>query len=140
MHRMPMPLDTVRHFFDSQVFPMLHQIMPYGTLGPRVEVRQKPDEILVTADIPGLERPEDLEIHVQETSVTISGEVEKKQEHEGFDLFHTERLYGKFSRTVPLPVLVDPEQVQANYRNGVLTVRLRKNTELQGRRVTVDFQ
>lgn len=140
MQRMPAPLDAMRHFFEAQVAPMLHQMMPYGTLGPRVEVRQTPDEILVSADIPGLERPEDLEIHVQETALTISGEVQKKQEHEGFDLFHSERLYGKFSRTVPLPVLVDPEQVLASYRNGVLHVRMRKNTELQGKRVPIDFQ
>lgn len=134
------PADRMRHFFDDQVMPLLHKMAPYGTLGPRVEVRQTPDSVLVSAELPGIEHPEHLNIHVQETLITISGQIDqvdtKEDEH---DMMYSERLYGKFSRTVPLPVIVDPEQVQADYRKGMLTVTMKKNTEIQGRQVPINF-
>jgi HSP20 family protein len=135
------PIDSLRQLFDHNVLPYLHKMMPYGDLGPRIEVRQTPTEIVVTAEIPGIENPDALHIHVHENSITIGGQVERNKEHEeGHDLFHTQRMYGSFSRTVPLPMIVDPEQVRASYRNGLLTVTMQKNSELLGRRVEVDFQ
>ncbi|MGZ4032407.1 MAG: Hsp20/alpha crystallin family protein [Tumebacillaceae bacterium] len=135
------PNDSLRHLFEQNVLAYLHKMMPYNDLGPRVEVRQTPREVIVTAEIPGIEHPEDLNIHVHENSITIGGQVTRSEsQEEGHDLFHSERMYGKFSRTVPLPMVVDPEQVSASYRNGLLTVTMQKNSELLGRRVSVDFQ
>jgi HSP20 family protein len=135
-----LPLDAIRHFWDQQMMPMLHKLLPYGVLGPRVEVRQTPNHILVTAEIPGLKQPGDLDLHVQEIAITISGRVEREESsEEGFDLFHTERLYGAFSRTVPLPVLVDPKTAEANYQNGLLTVKMQKSVDVQGRQVPIRF-
>jgi HSP20 family protein len=134
------PFDAMRHFFDDQVMPVLNKLAPYGQFGPRIEVRQTPDELMLTAEIPGIENPENLKIHVQENSITLSGKVEREERREeGHNLFHTERFYGSFTRTVPLPISVDPEAVQATYRNGLLTVTMKKNTRLQGTPVRVDF-
>ena len=138
---MQVPFPQMRHFLDQQVLPMLHRMMPYDDLGPRIEVRQQADSILVIAELPGLKNQNDLDIHALETTLTISGTIERDESHhdEDVSLFHTERAYGKFSRTIPLPVPIDTEHVQASYRNGLLTVKMKKNTGLQGRRVDVEF-
>jgi HSP20 family protein len=134
------PIEEMRHFYHEQLLPLLHKLMPYGDLGPRVEVRQTPDDVIVQAEIPGLKHPEHLDLRVQGTMVTIRGEVTRElPEAEGHDLLYTERVYGKFSRTVPLPVSVDPERVTASYQNGILTVTMKKNTELQGKPVPVEI-
>lgn len=135
------PIETMRHFYDHQMVPLLHKVAPYLHLTPRVEVRQTDADILVTAELPGIKSQDSLHIHVQEGMITISGNVEQDEwKDEELHLFHTERYYGPFSRSVPLPVAVDPAQVQANYRNGLLTVKMKKNTEIQGQRIPVDFQ
>jgi HSP20 family protein len=136
-----MPLDTMRHLYDQQMVPLLHKITPYLHLTPRVEVKQNSSGILVIAELPGIGSRDDLHIRVQEQMITISGKiVQDEQEGEEQNLFHTERYYGPFSRSVPLPVAVDPEHVQATYRNGLLTVKMKKNTQLQGQRIPVEFQ
>ena len=134
-------MNGMRHFLDDQVMPLLHKLAPYSQFGPRVEVRQTPRNIVVTAEIPGIEHPEHLKIHVQEHHITISGKIDREEhQEEGYDLFHTERFYGSFTRSVPLPIAVDPEDVQASYRNGLLTVTRKKNTSLQASPVRVEFQ
>lgn len=135
------PLQTMRHFYDHQMVPLLHKVAPYLHLTPPVEVRQTDADILVTAEVPGIKSQDDLHIHVQENMITISGKVDKDEWEDGeLHLFHTERYYGPFSRSVPLPVAVDPEVVEASYRNGLLTVKMKKNTQIQGQRIQVDFQ
>lgn len=131
---------AMRHFVEQQLMPMLHKLAPYGDLGPRVEVSQRGDEIIVKAELPGLSTPDNVDIHVQETSLTLSGTLEREGEGgDEINLFHTERLYGPFSRTVPLPVPVNPDEVRASCKHGLLTVSMKKSTKLQGRRVNVDF-
>ncbi|KEO85023.1 Hsp20/alpha crystallin family protein [Tumebacillus flagellatus] len=120
---------------------LLHRLTPYGDLCPRVEVRQAPQDVIVHCELPGLTHPEQVRLHVQETMLTLHGNVEREEpQGEGFDLLHTERHYGPFSRSVPLPIAVDPEQVQAAYRNGLLTVTMRKLTSVPGKNIRVEFQ
>ncbi|HEU4962971.1 MAG TPA: Hsp20/alpha crystallin family protein [Bacilli bacterium] len=134
------PIEAMRQYFDQHMLPMLHKMMPYGTLTPRVEVAQTPHDVVITAEVPGIEKKDDLHIRVMDTSVTIAGEVVREPSgKEGHDLLHTERTYGRFSRTVPLPVVVNPQQVRAQYRNGLLTITVSKNQNLQGKPVQVDF-
>lgn len=130
----------MNHFFQEQVLPALQKLMPYGELGPRVEVRQTPDTVVVLAEIPGLKHPEHLDVRVQGTMITIRGEVTRElPEAEGHDLFYTERIYGKFSRSVPLPVAVVPDRVEAKYGDGMLRVTMQKDTLQPGTHVPVDF-
>ncbi|MFD2169070.1 Hsp20/alpha crystallin family protein [Tumebacillus lipolyticus] len=135
------PIDGIRHLYHDGVLPLLHKLMPYGDLGPRVEVHQTEAAIVVTAEIPGLQHPEHIKLLVQGTTLTIRGELSRELSTEGEnELFYSERIYGKFSRTVPLPVTVDQERAAATYKRGLLIVTLPKCTEPPGTRVAVDFQ
>ncbi|TCP54728.1 HSP20 family protein [Tumebacillus sp. BK434] len=130
----------MNHFFQEQVLPMLHKLLPYGELGPRVEVRQTPNHVVVLAEVPGLRHPEHLDVRVQSTMITIRGEVTRElPEKEGDDLFYSERMYGKFSRSVPLPVAVVPDRVEASYQDGMLRVKMPKDSLQPGTHVPVDF-
>lgn len=94
-----------------------------GMWSPRIETFQKADQFVVRAELPGLKK-EDVDVELNEGSVTIRGErrEEHEEEHEGF--VHSEREYGQFYRTVPLPEGVIPESAQASFRNGVLEITM----------------
>jgi HSP20 family protein len=106
-------------------------------LVPHIEVQQRPDKLVVRADMPGL-RPEDVNVTVDHGVLTISGErrEEHREEREGF--IRSEVSYGTFFRTIPLPEAADENRVSANFRNGVLEVTVPVSDREQGRRVKVE--
>ena len=89
-----------------------------------VDVAQTPEELIVMAAMAGT-LPESIELHLHNDLLTIRGErkspIDPSSEH-----FHQECYCGKFSRSIVLPVDVKAEMVQAQYKNGVLTIRLPK--------------
>lgn len=89
-----------------------------------VDVLQTPEEVIIMAAMAGT-RPEDLSLHLHNDLLTIRGKrdfpCEKNAEY-----FYQECFWGKFSRTIVLPVAVREESAQAEYRNGVLVIRLQK--------------
>jgi HSP20 family protein len=100
---------------------------------PQIEVVQRGDEIVVRADLPGLDR-EDVDVEINEGMLSISGErrQESRDEREGF--IRSERSYGSFYRAIPLPESVNPEEIQATFRNGVLEVTIPVPEDQQQRR------
>ena len=99
---------------------------------PAVEVRESGKEVTVTAEVPGIEKDE-LDISVQDGTLTLKGEKKREEEHKEGDSHRVERLYGRFERRIALPEHVDREHVEATYKNGVLTIRLPK---LEGSKTT----
>lgn len=106
--------------------------MPSTTWSPQIEVRQRGDRILVRADLPGLKR-EDVQIDVDNDMLTIRGERREEREQEEGGVFRSERTYGHFARTIPLPDGVDPEACEATYKDGVLEVHIPIPAQSRGR-------
>ncbi|MBE3589470.1 MAG: Hsp20/alpha crystallin family protein [Firmicutes bacterium] len=106
----------------------------------RVDVEETPDEVVVSAEIPGLERSDQVDIEVRGRTLELRGAVERASERREANLHRMERYYGRFARTVPLPADVDESRARATYRNGVLEVRLPKAERQTGRRVPVEFR
>ena len=100
-------------------------------LPAHMNVSEAENEIRITAELPGVSQ-DDVEVAVDDDVLTIRAEkrLEKKDEKERFHF--VERTYGTFQRSLRLPFPVDPEQVRANFENGVLTVTLPK-TKAQDR-------
>ncbi len=94
-----------------------------GMWFPRIEAFQKGDRFVVRADLPGVKK-EDLEVNLTDDAITIQGErrEEHQEEHEGY--WRSEREYGQFHRTIPLPEGVIGESAQATFRDGVLEVTM----------------
>ncbi|EJY55695.1 heat shock protein Hsp20 [Alicyclobacillus hesperidum URH17-3-68] len=105
----------------------------------RCDVRETQNEVIVTAEIPGLEKKEDVNITVHDNHLHLSGKIERMGEHKDENVHRMERYYGQFSRTVPLPTAVDDTGAKATYRNGILEVRIPKSQKQMGRQIDVDF-
>lgn len=105
----------------------------------RVDVHETPTEVVVSAEIPGIEKKEDVNITVHDNHLHLSGKIERSAEHKNQNLHRTERYYGQFARTIPLPTTVDDASAKATYKNGILEVHLQKSSRQTGRQIDVDF-
>ena len=90
-----------------------------------VDLYQTPTDIIVQTMVAGV-RPEDLEISVSRDVVTIRGEREESRTIDEDNYFTKELYWGKFSRTITLPAEVEPEEVEATEKHGLLTVKIKK--------------
>ena len=95
---------------------------------PRVDVRDSKKEILVSAELPGMEE-KDVHVILNDDRLTIKGEKRAEREGGDADRHYVERSYGAFSRTIPLPASVDRDKCEATFKNGVLKVTLQKTKE-----------
>jgi HSP20 family protein len=103
---------------------------------PSMDLTEADDHFLLKADLPGLSE-EDVNIEVQDTSLTISGERRAEHEQRERGWYRVERQFGRFSRSLTLPEGVDPEGIAAEFDRGVLTVRIPKPEERKPRRVQI---
>jgi HSP20 family protein len=104
---------------------------------PQVNVAEHENGYEITAELPGM-KPEDFSVEVKDDELWITGE--KKEEHEEKDrTYHrVERRYGEFRRVIPLATKVDSEHIDAQYKDGVLTVKLPKSETAKPKRITVN--
>jgi HSP20 family protein len=105
---------------------------------PRVDVYQTDKEVIVKAEIPGVSK-EDLNVYVDENSIRLAGQIKRDQEFSDENMYRTERFYGSFSRTLPLPVEVKSEQAKAEYKDGILSILVPKVelTKMKGRQLDI---
>ena len=90
---------------------------------PEIEVHQQNDELVVRADLPGMKK-DDVTVDVTDRDITISGERRQEQQTERGGFYQTERTYGSFCRTIPLPEGAIADQAKATFKDGVLELRL----------------
>ena len=107
-----------------------------GNWQPAVELVDSDEALTLKAEIPGIE-PKDLDISVSRNSVTISGEHRYEEEKEEKDYYRSEFRYGKFERTIGLPVEIQNNKVEAEFNNGILTLTLPKVEEAKAKVVKV---
>ena len=112
-------------------------LMNQGSWIPPVDIYQNNNhEIVLKADLPDMTL-EDIEVTVDNSTLTISGEKKLTEEVKEGDFQRIERAYGRFSRSFVLPPNVDASKLAAEYKNGVLTVRLPLREEAKPRRVQI---
>jgi HSP20 family protein len=109
-----------------------------NTWMPPVDIYQNGEhEVVLKAELPDMRR-EDFDITVENFVLTIKGEKKFPNDVKEEQYHHVERRYGAFSRSFSLPQTVDASKVAAEYKNGVLTVRLPLREDARPRQVTVD--
>ena len=108
---------------------------------PNIDVDETDQAYRVSAELPGLTEKE-VELNLRDNTLTISGEKRSEREEEKGGRRYAERSFGRFERTIPFPVEVDADRIDAVFRNGVLTVTLPKNEKAQDktRRIEVRSQ
>jgi HSP20 family protein len=113
-------------------------LMTSGTWTPPVDIYQNGDhEVVLKAELPDMTR-EDIEITLDNGNLSIRGEKKLSSDVKEDSYHRIERRYGTFSRSFSLPQTVDTGKVGADYRNGVLTIRLPLREEAKPRQIKVD--
>ena len=108
-----------------------------NTSWPRVDITEEENEYKIKADLPGLEK-KDISISVEEGVLSIEGEKKAELEKKEKDrYYHFERSYGKFRRAFSLPEYVDEKSINANLKNGVLEVSLKKTEPPKPKKIEV---
>jgi len=103
---------------------------------PAVDVSETGDKITVKAEIPGMEA-KDIDISMVGDTLVIKGEKKAEKEEKDENYHMVERSYGSFSRSMKLPATVDPDKVDASYKNGVLTIVLPKKEEVKPKPIEI---
>ena len=117
--------DTfIREPFSTVEWPFARS----GRWTPSVDLADNENEVTVRVELPGIE-PDDIDVTVAGNQLTISGSKTEVSEEQGKDFYHTESRSGCFRRSLPLPSTIDRDKVEANFKNGVLTVRLQKSAD-----------
>jgi HSP20 family protein len=111
---------------------------PNNTWMPPVDIFQSGEhELVLKAELPDMSR-EDIDINIENFVLTIQGEKKVASDVKDEQYHHVERRYGTFSRSFSLPTTVDPSRVSAEYKHGVLTVKLPLREEAKPRSIKVD--
>ncbi len=103
---------------------------------PSLDLSETDSALEVRMDVPGMES-KDIDIQVNGNLLTISGERKEEREEKGKTYHRLERRVGSFSRSVTLPCPVQENAVDAQYKNGILTIKLPKTDEAKAHKITV---
>lgn len=98
------------------------------SFAPKIDISENKENILIDAEIPGVSK-EDLKITLQDNILTIEGEKKRVSENKDQNYFREERCFGKFKRSFTLPVEVSSDDVNATFKDGMLSVKLNKLEE-----------
>jgi len=144
------PLEDMDRFFE-RVFPRgwmrpfvewEHHLWPdlFAPMemeAPRVDIIDRDDEILVRAEIPGVEK-EDLDVSVTDNRVTIKAARTHEEKEEKGDFYRREISRGTFSRSLLLPAEVEGVNAKATFKGGVLELKLPKLTKTQRHSIPIE--
>jgi HSP20 family protein len=104
---------------------------------PPVDIYENEHNIVLKLEVPGVDQ-KDLDIRIENNTITIRGERKFEKETKEENYHRVERRYGSFQRSFGLPNTVNPEQVTADYDNGILTVTLAKRAEAKPKQIRVN--
>jgi HSP20 family protein len=127
---------NVDRFFDD--WPFAGRFLESAGYG-RIDLYETENELVAQCEVPGLESREDVEISVDQQTLTISGRLKASEQVKEEQYHRRERFVGKFTRSVSLPVPVASEGISASYRNGILEIHMPKLKGDQRRRIDVQF-
>ena len=127
---------SMDRLFDDFASPLVWRTYDGETISPMVDVHQTADELIVTANLPGV-HPEDVDITVTGQTLLIKGEFKADEEVEREQFLYRERRFGSFTRQIQLPVRVQGEKAEATYHNGVLRLAIPKAEEVKPKQISI---
>jgi HSP20 family protein len=107
--------------------------------GPSVDISETKDNVVVKADLPGLEA-KDVDVSVSGDMVTIKGEKAKEEEERGEHDYSCERYFGAFQRSCRLPMNVQVDKAKATFDKGVLKITLPKSEEARKKKIEIKVE
>ena len=107
-----------------------------GPWAPVVDIFEKGDDLVICAEVPGLEL-DDVDISIENNTLVLRGERKRKTEFDERDAHRLERTFGFFTRSFTLPKTVDSDRISASYKNGVLELTLPKVEQAKLRKIEI---
>jgi HSP20 family protein len=126
--------DRVNSLFQD--FAGDNQAVTAAAFAPAVDVYENGEKVVLKLDVPGI-KEEDLDIRVENQTLSVRGERKFEKEEKEENFHRIERRYGSFFRSFSLPTTVDTENVDASYNAGVLKLELKKKASAQPRQIKV---
>ena len=132
-------IETIREQLDK-VFDQLAATRDNSeaTWMPALELVDAGDNFVLKAQLPGID-PKDIDVQVTREAISISGERRYENTDEKSGYVRSEFRYGKFHRVLPLPAHIQNDSVQADYKDGILTLTLPKVTEARNKVVKINL-
>ncbi len=103
---------------------------------PAVDIYEDNDKYVVKAELPGLKK-EDINVSLDGNTLTISGERKQEEQKQEGESYRAERFFGRFQRSITLPVAVQADKIEAAYKDGVLNVTLPKAEEAKPKQIQI---
>ena len=130
-------LDSARREME-RLFDSLHQTAGHRQAGvfPAINVSEDTESVYVRAELPGLQAT-DLDVTMEDDTLTISGERKKPVDEEGVSYHRREREWGSFRRSLSLTTRIDADKVHARHQDGILTVVLPKSADAKPRQIAI---
>ncbi|BBO74104.1 type III effector protein [Desulfosarcina widdelii] len=129
-------MDSLFNRFFDMDLPISRRFFGEGDWAPRVDVVEGKDDITVQAEIPGCEVG-DIDVKLDRRTLTISGEKKQEKEDKGENVHRVERSYGTFSRMLQLSADVDPKNIDATYKKGVLKLVFKKIQSSETKKIDI---
>ena len=133
-------LSTLRNEIDRLFEAPLTELARTSHLlsgsAPALDIHEDKDNLVVAVELPGMKK-EDIDVSLHEGSLSISGERKGEEKLENAEVYRSERFFGRFQRTVTLPTPVNAAGINAQYKDGVLTVTLPKAEEAKPKQIDV---
>ena len=133
------PLQAVRDEFEGLWNQLVGNhgngwLIP--TAAPPLNLSETASAVEVRMDLPGF-KADEINVQISNNVLTVSGERQEERKEEGETLHRIERRTGSFSRSIALPAQVAEDKVDAQYRDGVLTVALQKTEDAKSRKIRI---
>jgi HSP20 family protein len=130
--------DRMNRLFNETYAPrQSDDLMSRGTWTPAVDIYEVEGALVIKAELPDMRR-EDIDVSVENNTLTIKGERKLDSEIKQENFHRVERAYGSFVRSFSLPNTVDSSKIGAEYKNGVLTVKLPVREEAKARQIQIE--
>ncbi len=130
------PLASIRVFEDAFT-RMVNEPRATRPWYPAVDIYETENELVLKADVPDVD-PKDIDVRVENQTLTISGERKFEQENASKGFHRIERSYGSFVRSFAVPNSFDTDKINAGFKNGVLSVTLPKKEAAKPRQVKIE--
>lgn len=137
--RFDIPWSGEMNRLQNEMEQLFGSRRPKARAYPPINLWEDEDHLYIEAEIPGIDL-DDLELYVNdEQQLTLQGQRKRPQE-EHVTRHRSERAFGRFSRVIPLPANIDADSTSADYKSGVLTIRLAKKEEAKPRRIKISAE
>ena len=128
--------DEIDRLFEQPLAELARTSSLLSGWTPAVDLYEDKDNVYVKAELPGMKK-EDVEVSFHNGTLSLSGERKSEEKHQDAEVYRSERIFGRFQRTVMLPTPIAAEKVKARYQDGILTITLPKTEDAKPKHIDV---